>query len=51
MSDNGAGFTARLASFIVQTEAGSIPPMAYNHAKVAFMDWLAVTFSAKTTPS
>jgi 2-methylcitrate dehydratase PrpD len=47
MSGNGAGFTAKLASFIVNTKEQDIPEWAYEHAKVAFMDWLAVTFSGK----
>ena len=50
MSRNGAGFTAKLASFIVQTDEQNIPPWAYEHAKVAFMDWLAVTFAGKDDP-
>ncbi|MDI6741113.1 MAG: MmgE/PrpD family protein [Smithella sp.] len=50
MSGNGAGFTAKLASFIVKTDAKNIPPWAYEHAKVAFMDWLAVTFAGKDDP-
>lgn len=50
MSDNGTGFTARLASFIVSTDADRIPEAAYEHAKVAFMDWLAVTFAGKDDP-
>jgi 2-methylcitrate dehydratase PrpD len=50
VADNGAGFTGRLAAFIVQTDAGKIPGHAYEHAKVAFMDWLAVTFAGKDDP-
>jgi 2-methylcitrate dehydratase PrpD len=50
MSGDGAGFTAKLASFIVQTDAKKIPQWAYEHAKVAFMDWLAVTFAGKDDP-
>ncbi len=50
MSGNGAGFTSRLASFIVDTDAQRIPQAAYEHAKVAFMDWLAVTFAGKDDP-
>ena len=50
MSGNGAGFTAKLASFIVNTKEQNIPEWAYEHAKVAFMDWLAVTFAGKDDP-
>lgn len=50
MSGNGAGFTAKLASFIVNTNEQNIPEWAYEHAKVAFMDWLAVTFAGKDDP-
>jgi 2-methylcitrate dehydratase PrpD len=50
MNGNGAGFTSRLASFIVNTDADRIPQTAYEHAKVAFMDWLAVTFAGKDDP-
>lgn len=50
MSGNGAGFTAKLASFIVNTDEQNIPPWVYEHAKVAFMDWLAVTFAGKDDP-
>ena len=51
MSGNGAGFTAKLASFICATRMRiKIPQWAYEHAKVAFMDWLAVTFAGKDDP-
>ncbi len=50
MSGNGAGCTAKLASFISHTDAAKIPQWAYEHAKVAFMDWLAVTFAGKDDP-
>ncbi|KQC10642.1 MAG: hypothetical protein APR62_11775 [Smithella sp. SDB] len=50
MSGNGAGFTAKLASFIVNTNEQNIPEWAYEHAKVAFMDWLAVTIAGKDDP-
>ena len=50
MSGNGAGFTAKLASFIVNTKEQDLPEWAYEHAKVAFMDWLAVTFAGKDDP-
>jgi 2-methylcitrate dehydratase PrpD len=46
MAENG--FTRKLATFIVHTD--NIPTWAYDHAKVAFMDWLAVTFGGKDDP-
>ena len=50
MTGNGTGLTAKLASFIVNTDEQNIPEWAYEHAKVAFMDWLAVTFAGKDDP-
>jgi 2-methylcitrate dehydratase PrpD len=50
MTVNAHGFTKKLAGFIVHTDAATIPPWAYDHAKVAFMDWLAVTFGGKDDP-
>jgi len=50
MSENGAGFTAKLASFVAHTYDENIPQWVYEHAKVAFMDWLAVTFAGKDDP-
>ncbi len=50
MTENEKGFTRRLAQFIVHTDAGSIPPSAYEHAKVAFMDWIAVTVAGSDDP-
>jgi len=50
MGDDGRGFTRRLASFVVASQKGSIPREAFDHAKVAFMDWLGVTFAGKDDP-
>ena len=44
------GMTQKLAEFIVTTNEDKIPAEAYEHAKVAFMDWLAVTMSGKDEP-
>ncbi len=44
------GLTARLGSFIADTDAKSIPPEAFEHAKVAFLDWVAVTVAGKDDP-
>jgi len=42
--------TRRLAAFIVQTDPSDIPASVYEHAKVAFMDWLGVTLAGKDEP-
>ena len=43
MAENSIGFTKLLAGFIANTDASKIPATNYEHAKVAFLDWLAVT--------
>ena len=47
MNDRSEGMTRRIARFIVETGASDIPASAYEHAKVAFMDWLGVTIAGK----
>lgn len=42
--------TGRIAGFIVGTDASHIPSVAYEHAKVAFLDWFAVTMAGKDEP-
>jgi len=44
------GMTRRLAGFISSFPASDIPPEMYEHAKVAFMDWLGVTLAGKDDP-
>lgn len=44
------GMTQKLAEFITVTDSSKIPPVAYEHAKVAFMDWLAVTIGGMDDP-
>ncbi|MDY6935120.1 MAG: MmgE/PrpD family protein [Spirochaetota bacterium] len=44
------GLTKTIAKFIVDTKETDIPSAAYDHSKVAFMDWLAVTMAAKDDP-
>lgn len=46
----GIGFTRRLARFIASTDASTVPEEAYEHAKIAFLDWLAVTMAGKDDP-
>ena len=50
MAEQAKGMTARLADFIVHTDAARIPEDAFEHAKVAFMDWIAVTLAGKDAP-
>jgi 2-methylcitrate dehydratase PrpD len=42
--------TAKLGSFIAEADAKMIPDEAFEHAKVAFMDWVAVTVAGKDDP-
>jgi len=44
------GMTRRLAEFVVNTDAAGIPDVIFDHAKVAFMDWLGVTMAGKDGP-
>lgn len=41
--EKAVGMTRRMAEFIATTDAEKISSVIYMHAKVAFMDWLAVT--------
>lgn len=50
MTAQTIGMTRKLAEFIVSTDASKIPPEAYDHAKVAFMDWLGVTMGGTNDP-
>ena len=42
--------TKTVAQFIVKTDASDIPSQIYEHAKVAFQDWFAVTIAGKDEP-
>lgn len=50
MAENSQGLTKKLANFIATADATKIPDEAYEHAKVAFMDWVAVTIGGKDDP-
>ena len=50
MADGSPGLTRKLAGFVATFESSKIPAQAYEHAKVAFMDWLAVTIGGKDDP-
>ena len=42
--------TKMLAEFIANTKQSEIPKPVFEHAKVAFMDWLGVTLAGKDDP-
>ena len=44
------GFTRSIAKFIVDTNTENIPESAFEHAKVAFMDWMGVGLAGKDDP-
>ncbi len=50
MEENRIDLTRKIARFIVNTNAGDIPQPALEHAKVALMDWIAVTLAGKDDP-
>lgn len=50
MQKESFDLTGKLAEFVVGTANKDIPPEIYEHAKVAFMDWLAVTMVGKDDP-
>jgi 2-methylcitrate dehydratase PrpD len=50
MADGSPGLTRKVTEFIAKFDAASIPEDAYEHAKVAFMDWVAVTMGGKDDP-
>ncbi|MCD6224140.1 MAG: MmgE/PrpD family protein [Deltaproteobacteria bacterium] len=50
MEENRIDLTRKIARFIVNTNAGDIPQPAVEHAKVALMDWIAVTLAGKDDP-
>ena len=50
MNDKKVGLTRTIARFIVNTGVNDIPQEVYEHAKVAFMDWLGVIIAGKDDP-
>lgn len=50
MPENSIGLTKTLARFIAKNKKSDIPSPVFDHAKVAFKDWLGVTFSGKDDP-
>jgi 2-methylcitrate dehydratase PrpD len=50
MPEKSIELTKTLARFIVKTEKSDIASHVFDHAKVAFKDWLGVTFAGKNDP-
>lgn len=50
MQEKSSQFTRTIGGFVAATAAEDIPQAAYEHAKVAFMDWIAVTMAGKDAP-
>ncbi|MBI5568713.1 MAG: MmgE/PrpD family protein [Desulfomonile tiedjei] len=50
MQEKPSQFTRTIAGFVAATDSADIPQAAYEHAKVAFMDWFAVTMAGKDDP-
>ncbi|MBI4763596.1 MAG: MmgE/PrpD family protein [Deltaproteobacteria bacterium] len=50
MDSKPMGMTGRLADFIVNTRSSDIPSEIFEHAKVAFLDWIGVTLAGKDDP-
>ncbi len=50
MSESTEGMTRRIARFVVETDASSIPAEVYEHVKVALLDWYGVTMAGKDDP-
>lgn len=50
MTEETNGMTSRIADFITATEVADIPAQVFEHARVAFLDWLGVTLAGKDDP-
>ncbi len=50
MQNQPVELTKKLAEFIVDTNIDNIPDQVFEHAKIAFMDWLGVTMAGKDDP-
>jgi len=51
MNEEIVAMTKELAGFITKLEVKNIPPDVYEHAKIAFLDWVAVTLAGKDDPA
>ena len=50
MNEKPIAITKMLAEFIADTKPSKIPDTVFEHAKVAFLDWLGVTLAGKDDP-
>ncbi len=50
MKQEESEFSRKIARFITETNSTDIPPEIYEHAKIAFLDWLGVTLAGKNDP-
>ncbi len=50
MEESPEGLTRRIAGFVSRTRDADIPEPVYEHAKVALLDWYAVTMAGKGDP-
>ena len=50
MAESTDHVTRKLGQFIADTRTSDIPEWAFEHARVAFMDWIAVTMAGKDDP-
>ena len=51
MNEKVFPMTKQLARFITELKAKDIPTDVYEHAKIAFLDWVAVTLAGKDDPA
>jgi 2-methylcitrate dehydratase PrpD len=51
MNQASDAMTKELARFIAELDTKEIPATVYEHAKVAFMDWICVTLAGKDDPA
>ncbi len=50
MEAKGLGISRAIARYVAGVDSKEIPQPIYAHAKVAFLDWLAVTMAGKDDP-
>ncbi|MBL0714925.1 MAG: MmgE/PrpD family protein, partial [Desulfosarcina sp.] len=51
MNQEVVAMTKKLARFVTKIDAKDIPAHVFDHAKVAFLDWIAVTLAGKDDPA
>lgn len=50
MKQEQSEFSRKIARFITETNSKDIPPEIYEHAKIAFLDWVGVALAGKNDP-